>query len=69
MSTEAVTVKRRRRGTETRRRTERVALRLLPAEGEALRALVREHGHRSVQALILDALRPLFASDEQPADR
>jgi hypothetical protein len=59
-----VLVAKRRSGSETRRRTDRLNLRLLPAEGDALRALAKEHGYGSVQALILEALRPLFASTE-----
>jgi hypothetical protein len=58
-----------RSGTETRQRTDRVALRLLPAEGDALRKLAQQYGHHSVQALILDALRPLIASAGSTLDR
>lgn len=51
-----------RSGTGKRQRTELVGLRLLPAEGDALRALARKHGHSSVQALILDTLQPLIGA-------
>jgi hypothetical protein len=54
--------KRRRSGTETRRRTDVVNLRLLPSEAVALRDLAKQHGHPSVQALIVDVLRPLLAT-------
>lgn len=51
-----------RRGSEVRRRTDSVSLRLLPAEGAALRAIAEEQGHPSVQSLILQALQPLLVS-------
>ena len=49
-----------RSGSEIRRRTDSVVLRLLPIEGAVLRAIARDRGHRSVQALILQALQPLL---------
>jgi predicted HicB family RNase H-like nuclease len=51
-------VKKRKSGTETRQRTERLDLRLLPAEHRALRLLADQAGHRSVQAWILEAIGP-----------
>lgn len=49
---------RRRSGSETRRRTAALSLRLLPAEERALRVLADQGGHRSLQSWILDAIRP-----------
>ena len=43
-----------RRGTETRQRTERRTLRLLPAESVVAEALVEEFDTKSVQALIVE---------------
>lgn len=43
-------MQKRRSGTETRQRTERLNLRLLPSEQRALRALAKQSGHRSVQS-------------------
>ena len=51
-------VEKRRSGSETRKRTERLDLRLLPAERRALRILADQAGHRSVQAWILEAIGP-----------
>jgi predicted HicB family RNase H-like nuclease len=51
-------VEKRRSGTETRQRTEKLNLRLLPSEQRALRALADQAGHRSVQAWILEAIGP-----------
>lgn len=51
-------LRRPRRGTETRRRTETLSLRLLPAEQRALKVLADRSGHRSVQAWILDTIGP-----------
>ena len=51
-------MEKRRSGSETRKRTEVVTIRLLPSEQEALRTLAAESGHRSVQAWILDAIGP-----------
>lgn len=50
----------RRSGSEVRQRTHSVSLRLLPAEGAALRAIAKEQGHSSVQSLILQMLQPLL---------
>ena len=52
----------RRSGTETRQRTEKLNLRLLPSEQRALRALAKQSGHRSVQAWILEAIGPHLES-------
>jgi hypothetical protein len=54
-------VEKRRSGSETRKRTKVIALRLLPSEQEALRTLADEAGHRSVQAWILDVIEPHLA--------
>jgi hypothetical protein len=54
----------RRSGTETRQRTHRVNLRLLPEESDALRILARQRGLASVQALIIETLQPLIMPDE-----
>jgi hypothetical protein len=51
-------VEKRRSGSETRQRTEKLNLRLLPSEQRALRALADQAGHRSVQAWIMEALGP-----------
>lgn len=59
---EAASTTTRRSGSETRQRTDTVSLRLLPAEGAALRTLAKKHGHASRQALILATLEPLIAS-------
>lgn len=52
-----------RRGSETRQRTERMTLRLLPEQQKVAQALATELEKSSVQALILDALQPLISSD------
>lgn len=52
-----------RRGTETRQRTERYTLRLLPSEQQVAEALADEFEKSSVQALLLDALQPLMTED------
>lgn len=49
---------RRTSGSETRQRTERLNLRLLPSEQEALRVLADQAGHRTLQAWILEAIGP-----------
>lgn len=53
--------KSRRSGSERRRRTNPVILRLLPSEASALRVLAEEQGHPSIQALIVETLKPLFS--------
>lgn len=55
-------MEKRRSGTETRQRTEKLNLRLLPSEQRALRVLAAQAGHRSVQAWILDAIGPHLES-------
>lgn len=62
---ETASPKKRRRGSETRQRTDTLTLRLLPAEGAALRMLAEQHGHASRQALILAELQPLIAASVQ----
>lgn len=52
-----------RRGTETRQRTERYTLRLLPSEQQVAEALAGEFEKSSVQALLLDALQPLMTPE------
>ena len=54
-------MEKRRSGTETRQRTEKLNLRLLPSEQRALQ-LAAQAGHRSVQAWILDAIGPHLES-------
>jgi hypothetical protein len=49
-----------RRGSETRQRTERMTLRLLPKEQQVAQALADQFDKSSVQALLLDALQPLM---------
>jgi len=61
MTAETAVTKGRRSGSERRRRTNTVNLRLLPSEALVLRALAEQQGHPSVQALIVDVLRPLLA--------
>ncbi|WP_006247036.1 MULTISPECIES: hypothetical protein [Mycobacteriaceae] len=55
-------MEKRRSGTETRQRTEKLNLRLLPSEQRALRTLATQAGSRSVQAWILDAIGPHLES-------
>jgi hypothetical protein len=62
MKVEVPVAKSRKSGSEKRRRTDTVNLRLLPSEALALRALAEQHGHSSVQAFIVDALKPLLLS-------
>lgn len=52
-----------RRGTETRQRTERMTLRLLPQERQVADFIAEEFGMSSVQALILDAIQPLMSQE------
>jgi uncharacterized protein (DUF1778 family) len=56
-------VEKRRSGSETRQRTERLNLRLLPSEQRALRVLAEQAGHRSVQAWILEAIGPASSTE------
>ena len=63
---EAAGAKKRRSGSESRQRTDRIVLRLLPAEATALHVLAERRGHASRQELIRDALRPLIAEFTQP---
>lgn len=55
-------MEKRRSGSETRQRTEKLNLRLLPSEQRALRALADQAGHRSVQAWILATIGPHLQS-------
>jgi hypothetical protein len=65
-------VEKRRSGSETRQRTEKLNLRLLPSERRALRVLADQGGHRrtrwrrfkgcSVRAWILEAIGPHLES-------
>lgn len=59
-SSSAVGVKlaKRRSGSETRKRTESLTIRLLPSEHRALRLLADQAGHRSLQAWILEEMGP-----------
>lgn len=50
-----------RRGTETRRRTKHMTLRLLPQEQEVAQAVASEFDMTSVQALIVEACQPLMS--------
>lgn len=59
---DTASAKKGRRGSKTRQRTDSLTLRLLPAEGAALRLLAKQHGHPSRQALILATLEPLIAT-------
>jgi len=47
-----------RSGTETRQRTERFNLRLLPDERRAAEALAKQRGYSSVQAWVLSEIQP-----------
>ena len=49
-----------RRGTETRRRTKHMTLRLLPQEQEVAQFVAAEFDLKSVQALIVEACQPLM---------
>jgi hypothetical protein len=64
MTIDDAVARRRRSGSEKRQRTDTVNLRLLPAEASALRDLARRHGHSSVQAFIVHALKPLLLSTQ-----
>ncbi|MBU8820883.1 hypothetical protein KL864_34010 [Mycolicibacterium goodii] len=55
--------RKRRQGSETRRRTARVALRLLPTEHGVAEALAEEFDTKSIQGFIVDALQPVFTAD------
>lgn len=62
-----------RSGTETRQRTERFNLRLLPDERRAAEALANERGYNSVQAWVLSEIQPALhqalerlSTDEHP---
>jgi hypothetical protein len=63
MTAKAAATKRRRSGSERRQRTDTVSLRLLPSEAMVLRAIAEQQGHPSVQALIVDLLKPVLAND------
>ena len=52
-----------RSGSETRKRTERMTLRLLPQEQQVVQLVADEFGMPSIQALIVDALQPLMSPD------
>jgi hypothetical protein len=52
-----------RRGTETRRRTKHMTLRLLPQEQEVAQFVAAEFDMKSVQALIVEACQPLMNAD------
>ncbi len=56
-------IRKSRQGTETRQRTARKTLRLLPAENVVAEALAEEFDTKSVQALIVDALQPVFTAE------
>jgi hypothetical protein len=61
-----------RRGTETRRRSKHMTLRLLPQEQEVAAVVAAEFDLPSVQALIVDACQPLMspgALESLAADR
>lgn len=65
-------VRKSRRGTETRRRTKHMTLRLLPQEQEVAEAVASQFDMKSVQALIVDVCQPLMspgALDALAADR
>lgn len=49
-----------RSGTETRRRTKHMTLRLLPQEQKVAQVVAEEFDMPSIQALIIDACRPLM---------
>lgn len=63
-----------RSGTETRQRTERFNLRLLPDERRAAEALANERGYTSVQAWVLSEIQPALnqalerLSSDEPSD-
>lgn len=50
-----------RRGTETRRRSEHMTLRLLPQEKDVAQVVAAEFDMPSIQALIVDACQPLMS--------
>ena len=56
-----------RRGTETRRRSQQVPLRLLPAEKDDISQLAAKLDMPSIQALILDACQPLMSPQSMSA--
>lgn len=51
-------VTKRKSGSETRRRTENLSLRLLPSEQAAMRAAADQASYPSVQAWLLEVIRP-----------
>ncbi|MFL0295006.1 ribbon-helix-helix protein, CopG family [Mycobacterium sp. SMC-18] len=55
-------LKKRPSGSENRRRTDTISLRLLPGEGAALSALAEKRGHSSRAELIRDALERLVTA-------
>jgi hypothetical protein len=55
-------VKKTYRGTETRQRSARMILSLLPAEKDVAGVIAHEYGKSSIQALLIDACGPLMSS-------
>lgn len=59
-------------GSETRQRSERMILCLLPAEQQAASAIARQYDKRNIQAMLIDACGPLMSGEtleELAADR
>lgn len=59
-------------GSETRQRSERMILSLLPAEQQAASAIARQYDKRNIQAMLIDACGPLMSREtleELAADR
>ena len=58
-----------RSGTETRRRSEHMTLRLLPQEKDVAQVVADEFDMPSIQALIVDACQPLMSPGALAVDR
>jgi len=58
-----------RSGTETRRRSEHMTLRLLPQEKDVAQVVADEFDMPSIQALIIDACQPLMSPGALTVDR
>lgn len=59
-------------GSNTRQRSERMILSLLPAEQQAASAIARQYDKRNIQSMLIDACGPLMSRDtleELAADR
>lgn len=60
---ETGSVKKHVRGTETRQRSARMILSLLPAEKKVAGVIAREYDKSSIQAMLIDACGPLMSNE------